>query len=239
MAYRAIDAQLVLQTLEKLRLRIDERFPKASLGKVCADIALLATETQSRVTGLAKPMIWIRAGVGLVLAAGAGLAADGIHAIGFRSRETEMLSLVPALESAVNLLLVVGAGVFSLTSLEARLKRHTAMKALHEIRSIIHVIDMHQLTKDPVMFGAKRTKASPSHELSPFELVRYLDYCSEMLSLSGKLAALYAQDFSDRDVIDAASDIEQLATNLSQKVWQKITIVQASGPAFASKDSVS
>jgi len=233
MAYRTIDAQLVLQTLEQLRLRIGERFPKAGLGNVCAELALLATDTQTRVTELAKPMIWIRVGVGLVLAAGAGLAAYGIDTIGFRSGETELLSLVSALESAVNLLLVVGAGVFSLTSLEARLKRHTAMGALHELRSIIHVIDMHQLTKDPVMFGAKRTKASPDHKLSLFELVRYLNYCSEMLSLSGKLAALYAQDFNDPDVIEAASDIEQLATNLSQKVWQKITIVQTSGKALS------
>jgi membrane protein YdbS with pleckstrin-like domain len=238
MPYRTIDAILVLQTLEKLRLRIGERFPKAGLGNVCAELALLATDTQTRVTELAKPMIWIRAGVGLVLVAGAGLAAYGIHTIGFRSGETEMLSLVSALESAVNLLLVVGAGVFSLTSLEARLKRHTAMGALHELRSIIHVIDMHQLTKDPVMFGAKRTKASPDHKLSPFELVRYLDYCSEMLSLSGKLAALYAQDFNDPDVIEAASDIEQLATNLSQKVWQKITIVQASGTTLSALPSL-
>lgn len=230
MAYRTIDAALVLQTLEKLRLRIGERFPHAGLGKVCAELAVLAGDTQARVTGLAKPMIWIRIGVGFILAAGAGLAAYGIHAIGFKSGEAEMLSLVSGLESAVNLLLVVGAGVFSLTSLEARLKRHAAMRALHELRSIIHVIDMHQLTKDPVMFGAARTKASPDHKLSPFELVRYLDYCSEMLSLSGKLAALYAQDFSDPDVIEAASDIEQLATNLSQKVWQKITIVQTSNP---------
>ena len=233
MAYRTIDAQLVLQTLEQLRLRIGERFPKAGLGNVCAELALLATDTQTRVSELAKPMIWIRVGVGLVLAAGAGLAAYGIDTIGFRSGETEVLSVVSALESAVNLLLVVGAGVFSLTSLEARLKRHTAMGALHELRSIIHVIDMHQLTKDPVMFGAKRTKASPDHKLSLFELVRYLNYCSEMLSLSGKLAALYAQDFNDPDVIEAASDIEQLATNLSQKVWQKITIVQTSGKALS------
>jgi hypothetical protein len=233
MAYRTIDAQLVLQTLEQLRLRIGERFPKAGLGNVCAELALLATDTQTRVTELAKPMIWIRVGVGVVLAAGVGLAAYGIDTIGFRSGETEVLSLVSALESAVNLLLVVGAGVFSLTSLEARLKRHTAMGALHELRSIIHVIDMHQLTKDPVMFGAKRTKASPDHKLSLFELVRYLNYCSEMLSLSGKLAALYAQDFNDPDVIEAASDIEQLATNLSQKVWQKITIVQTSGRALS------
>ena len=120
MAYRTSDAHLVLQTLEKLRLRIGERFPQASLGKICADLALLATDTQSRVTELAKPMIWIRVGVGLVLAAGAGLAAYGIHAIGFKSRETEMLSLAGALESAVNLLLVVGAGVFSLITEDRR-----------------------------------------------------------------------------------------------------------------------
>ena len=184
-------------------------------------------------------MIWIGAGVGLVLAAGAGLAVYGIHAMGFRSRETKRLSFVSALESALNLLLVVGAGAFSLTSPEARFKRHTAIRALDETRSIIHVIDMHQLTKDQVLLGAKRTKASPSQKLSPFELVRYLDYCSEMLSLSGKLAALYAKVFSDPDVIEAASDIEQLTTNLSQKVWQKIKNVQASSPVLAGRDSVS
>jgi len=33
--------------------------------------------------------------------------------------------------------------------------------------------------------------------MSPFLLCRYLDYCSELLSLTGKLAALYAQSFSD------------------------------------------
>ena len=84
MPYRTIDAQLVLQTLEKLRLRIGERFPKAGLGSVCAELALLAADTQNRVTELAKPRIWIRAGVGLVLAAGIGLGAYGIHAIGFK-----------------------------------------------------------------------------------------------------------------------------------------------------------
>eukprot|EP01038_Epipyxis_sp_PR26KG_P017703 gene17703-24658_t len=99
-------------------------------------------------------------------------------------------------------------------------------------------IDLHQLTKDPVMFGAKLTKASPDRKLSPFELVRYLNYCSEMLSLSGKLAALYAQDFNDPDVIEAASDIEQLATNLSQKVWQKITIVQTSDKAMSALENL-
>ena len=65
--------------------------------------------------------------------------------------------------------------------------------------------------------------------MSRFELTRYLDYCSEMLSLTNKLAALYAQNLPDAVVIDAVNDIEQLTTNLSSKIWQKITILDAGG----------
>jgi len=39
--------------------------------------------------------------------------------------------------------------------------------------------------------------------MTPFELGRYLDYCSEMLSLTGKVAALYAQDLDDPVVVEA------------------------------------
>jgi hypothetical protein len=94
----------------------------------------------------------------------------------------------------------------------------------------VHVIDMHQLTKDPstaaTISGA--TPSSPKRAMTPFELTRYLDYCSEMLSLAAKVAALYAQSTKDPVVIDAASDLQQITSNLSSKVWQKINIVQTS-----------
>jgi len=120
------------------------------------------------------------------------------------------------------------AAIFFLATLETRLKRREALARLHELRSIVHVIDMHQLTKDPsVTVGAGRaTASSPERRMSPFELSRYLDYCSEMLSLTAKLAALYAQGSKDPVVIDAASDIGQITTNLASKIWQKITLVQ-------------
>jgi hypothetical protein len=227
MPYRSIDASLVVETLEKLNARIKERFPEVGISAVCSELTQMAIDTKARVVLLAKPILPIRIGVALVLATGFGFAVYGGHLLSLENHTKELFSLVSGLESIVNLILVVGTGIFVLTSFEARYKRHQAIKSLHELRSIIHVIDMHQLTKDPAMLGGARTNSSPDHDLSAFELVRYLDYCSEMLSLAGKLAALYAQDFSDRDVIDAASDIEQLATNLSQKVWQKITIVQS------------
>ena len=62
--------------------------------------------------------------------------------------------------------------------------------------------------------------------MSRYELVRYLSYCSEMLSLSSKAAAVYADNIHDAAVIDAVGDIERLTTNLSQKIWQKITLVE-------------
>ena len=46
-----------------------------------------------------------------------------------------------------------------------------------------------------------------------------------MLSITGKLAALYAQALNDDVVVNAVNDIENLGTNLSRKIWQKIMLV--------------
>jgi hypothetical protein len=84
------------------------------------------------------------------------------------------------------------------------------------------------LTKDPgaALHPADDTASSPRRIRNAQELVRYLDYCSEMLSLSSKVAALYAQSTTDAQVIDAVNELERLTTNLSQKIWQKINIVE-------------
>lgn len=91
-----------------------------------------------------------------------------------------------------------------------------------------HVIDMHQLTKDPGHFliAVDNTPSSPDRKLSPGETVRYLDYCSEMLSLIGKVGALYNQNFDDSVAIASVSEIESLTTGLTQKIWQKIMITE-------------
>ncbi len=99
---------------------------------------------------------------------------------------------------------------------------------LHQLQSIVHVIDMHQLTKDPsrLLSGGAPTSSSPERPLTPFELTRYLDYCSEMLSLAAKIAALYAQATKDPVIIESTGGLEQLTANLSSKIWQKIRLTQ-------------
>jgi hypothetical protein len=138
----------------------------------------------------------------------------------------DLFSTMQGLDASVNLLIVLGAAVLFIVTAETRLARRRALAALHEFRSIVHVIDMHQLTKDPGALEGPRTAASPERSMTPFELVRYLDYCSELLSLTSKIAALYAQSIRDPVVVEAVADIEQLTTNLAQKIWQKITILE-------------
>jgi len=62
--------------------------------------------------------------------------------------------------------------------------------------------------------------------MTPFELNRYLDYCSDALALISKIAALYVQGFQDPVLLDAVDDVEDLTAGFSRKIWQKITILE-------------
>lgn len=224
--YRTLDTPKIVETIAALERRITERFPGAGLGKVCAELAEIGRENKDRLDRIGKPNLWLRTGIALVLAAGLALLVYVAQIIlHLKSENADLFGVMQGIEASVNLLIVTGAAVFSLVTLEARWKRSRALDDLHELRSIVHVIDMHQLTKDPST--AAPTPSSPKRWLSSPDLVRYLDYCSEMLSLTAKVAALYGQHSSDATVLDAVTDIERLTTNLSNKIWQKITIVQS------------
>ena len=67
--------------------------------------------------------------------------------------------------------------------------------------------------------------------MTPFELNRYLDYCSESLALISKIAALYVQGFQDPVLLDAVDDVEDLTAGFSRKIWQKLTILEGFGRA--------
>ena len=46
-----------------------------------------------------------------------------------------------------------------------------------------------------------------------------------MLSIIGKLAAIYGERVRDAQVMAAVNDIETLTTGLGRKVWQKIMLL--------------
>lgn len=121
----------------------------------------------------------------------------------------------------------IAVGIYFLVGVEVRIKRNRALRALHVLRSLAHIVDMHQLTKDPerLLVSGPDTPSSPRREMTAFELQRYLDYCSEILSIISKVAALYVQHFRDSVIIGAASDLEALTGGLSRKIWQKIMLL--------------
>ena len=57
------------------------------------------------------------------------------------------------------------------------------------------------------------------------ELHHYFDYCSELVSLIAKTAALCAERTSDPVVLNTVSEIETLGAQMSQKIWQKISLL--------------
>ena len=148
--------------------------------------------------------------------------------------------LIVLFEATIRDVIIIGVAVFFLLTIETRIKRARALRALNELRSIAHVIDMHQLTKDPNAILNRTpiiTPSSPSRDMTPFELNRYLDYCSELLSLTGKIAALYIQGFRDSVTLSAVNDIENLTNDLNRQIWQKLIILQASYRDQSGSDS--
>jgi hypothetical protein len=234
--FTQLDAPKIVATLERLERRIIERFPESSLRGVAAEISGNARQLVDTAESLGKPHWPQRVAAALLIATLviASLAALGALLTRVAREQAgtfgNITDIAQGIESAVNDAIFLGLAIYFILSWERRAKRRVALRALHELRSLAHVIDMHQLTKDPdrLMHAQADTASSPERTMTAEQLGRYLDYCSEMLSLLGKLAALFPQRFDDSIVLEAASDIENLTIGLSRKVWQKITLLQGS-----------
>jgi hypothetical protein len=222
-----LNAGHIVQTIGQLRERIDARFPGSGLGKVAAELHQIANEAIARAEWIAKPHLGLRLGIGFMVVLIAVVAFMAAANLRLPVQLHSFTELIQAIESGVNDLVYLAVALFFLVTIEVRMKRGRALKAIHELRSIAHIIDMHQLTKDPhvLLNPGSTTLPSPKRTLTPFELCRYLDYCSEMLSLIGKLAALYGERFKDPVALSAVDEIEDLTTDLSRKIWQKIALV--------------
>ena len=222
--YRSLDPEKTIATLRTLSNRIEERFPGASLNRVCVELLSIAEETTGRINWLSRPHAWIRIAVFVVIGFAMYLGWQVLKQLKVEAGGLEIQDL----EAAANAVFLLGAALLFLVTLESRIKRSRVLSAVNELRAISHVIDMHQLTKDPsqVIAGVgNRTPSSPQRTLTAYQLTRYLDYCTEMLSLVGKLAALYAQSNSDSVVLQSVNDIETLTNGISRKIWQKIMIL--------------
>jgi hypothetical protein len=227
--YRQLDEAQIAQTLESLRGRIAERFPDSNLRQVCEQLIEVSTEAAGVTAYLRRPNWALRAMGALATLGLVALLIAVVRISMSAGGEMALPDIVQTIEAAVNDIVFFGIAVYFLMTIETRAKRGRALKVLHELRSLAHIVDMHQLTKDPERLSSTpadagvggRTKRTAGKDLG-----RYLDFCSELLSLTSKIAALLVQNFNDGIVLAAVNEIEELTTGLSGKIWQKITIVE-------------
>jgi hypothetical protein len=242
MPYSRLDAEQITQTIDQLVLRVKERFGSSSLAAFLEEMSLQAHTICDDIRKLERPDYISRFVLCTFIGAILALCYFVFKDIRFQGLHEEAFSLMQGLDATLNVVILSGIGLLFIVRHENRQREKKALQVLHKLRSMAHIIDMHQLTKDPGMTQSHviTTLHSPKRTLTPFELTRYLDYCSEALSLLGKLAALYGQSVNEAAIIRASHDFEILTTSISRKIWQKImildqfhTIVQAEKPVFA------
>jgi hypothetical protein len=224
--FRRLDPDKIIETVRALHARIEDRFPDSGLGKVVSELLMVAEETAARTIWIQKPHLPLRAAavlLSLAVIALVILLLINIH----QFKLDDFTNSVQALDSSIGSVVFIGAAILFFVSWENRIKRRRSLKAIHELRALAHIIDMHQLTKDPESALRSRPMGSPSQRvMTPFELTRYLDYCSDAMALISKIAALYVQGFQDPVLLDAVDDVEDLTAGFSRKIWQKITILE-------------
>ena len=225
--YRRLDVKDILGHTETLSKRVKERFPNRGLTPVCQDLYSIAKKAQDRIERISRPNIYLRFGIGIFVMLTLFLVITGFARVDFTLQSSDLLDITTLIETGIQDMVFIGAGIYFLINFENRIKRNHTLDSLNELRELAHVIDMHQLIKDPehILLRGTDTESSPKKELNAFLLSRYLDYCSEMLSIIGKVAALYVQDFDDNVTLAAVNEIEGLVTGLSRKIWQKIMII--------------
>lgn len=226
-SYRELDPARIIATAQTLSNRIAERFPDSDLKRVSQELLAVAREAEGRLQRMRAPHWPLRLLAFLGLALLIAVVATAAVSLRIRADVGGWSEFMQGVDAIINDIVFAGAAVFFLFTLEIRRKRRDALIALHELRSIAHIVDMHQLTKDPeiVLSPEKPTRSSPARPMTRFELSRYLDYCSELLAITSKLAALHAQYLNDPVVLDAVNGVQELTYGLSGKIWQKIMIL--------------
>jgi len=226
--YRRLDSQKIIETVHALQRRIDNRFPGSGLGKVVAELLKVAEETVARAHWIQRPHLPLRlAAVLLSLSILALLTGLLVNIRQFHMED--YTNFIQALDASISSMVFIGAALLFLINWEHRIKRNRALRAIHELRALAHIIDMHQLTKDPESYFSQNPPGGvpPKRAMTPFDLNRYLDYCADGLALISKIAALYVQGFQDPVLLDAVDDVEDLTAGFSRKIWQKLTILES------------
>src|SRR5690606_9575361 len=134
--YRTLDAAKIIATLEQLESRIRERFPDSGLRKGCGELLEIARETDAQSARTPRPRVSLRVLlVVLMCAAAALLAYVGFRILANMRAGNDLSGPLQGIDSGFNILVLTGAILFFMWSIEERLKRGRILTELHKLRS--------------------------------------------------------------------------------------------------------
>ena len=141
MKYQTLDPDRIIETVERLRERVAQRFPESGLSRVCDELVTTARQTAKRASEIAAHNWPLRIAVSTVILGGVMALVSSVKLLHLEDMETNV-GLLQTLEAAVNLLILFGGATWFLVGLDDRLKRQRALDQLHTLRSMAHVVDM-------------------------------------------------------------------------------------------------
>lgn len=237
-SYERLDGSEVRAVLAYLGERIDTYLPRhpglRTAVEECGAVVDGLLDRRRRAPAQRAALVWtsrvlIVVVLGVVVVATAIAARDAITSAG----SLASFEWLPLVESFINDLVFAGIAIWFLLSLADRVVRNDLIGRLHRLRSMAHIIDMHQMSKDPAALLPDTELGTVAGDdvisprtMSVRDYALYLDYCSELLSLTSKAAALCAEESTDALVLDTVSEIENLTTGMSRKIWQKISLLR-------------
>jgi hypothetical protein len=218
----------------ELSQRISVEFPARGIAKEAQELSRDAQSFVQEAESLSRKgvtfyAIWLL----VILGLGSWLGTTSLmllriwNLIQQKQESLDLFQSMQGIDSGIHIAVSAALAIYFVATLERRRKRRMAFNGLNSLLNFAHVIDSHQTDKDPTAFASGRPRAGVTTKipLDPPELLRYLDYCSEMLSLVRRFAALYGQESGDTVIAESVDNIADLTSSLSSKIWQKITIL--------------
>jgi len=215
---RKLDPAKLLQTAGELAAWLQAEFPTSHLAAVAQDVQAVTREAVARAETIRRPNLFLRAGLVAVLLALAGAVVQQLLS-------QPLGDILQFLKDTQGVGLYAFALLIFLVTLEVRLKRRKAIQAVHELRSLAHIIDMHQLAKDPQIERFREKKDEPG-DLALERRKAYLHACTALLALVSKVGQLYVDHFPDAVATAAVNDFEEVANGLAMKIWSKLLTLQ-------------
>src|SRR5262249_49413149 len=118
-SYRQLDIRQVQETIAQLCLRIETRFPDSGLAGVGRELQRIAARTAERTVSFTRPIVPLRVAVGALVALIVAGLVGTIVQMRLPAELFALFAFVQALESGINDVVLVGAGVFFLLTLQA------------------------------------------------------------------------------------------------------------------------